>query len=218
MTTENFGRALSLVLKHEGGYVDHPADPGGATNRGITLATLSTWRGRKVTKAEVKALTVEEASAIYRANYWNVVKGDDLPAGVDLAVFDFAVNSGPARAAKHVQALVGTAADGVIGPKTLAAVKAKDPKDIIRRLTRSRLDFLSRLPTWPTFGRGWRARVLGVEREALAMAGEAPAPVPIPPPPDIEPAPAPVPQPAQPSGFFFVALKNFLEALFGRKA
>jgi len=218
MAVENFGESLTRVLKHEGGWSDHPKDPGGATNRGITLATLSTWRGRKVTKAEVKALTVEEAGAIYRANYWNVVKGDDLPAGVDFAVFDFAVNSGPARAARHLQALVGTAADGVIGPKTLAAVKAKDPKDLVRSLTRSRLDFLSRLDTWPIFGKGWRARVLDVEKAALAMAGEAPAPVPIPPPPDIEPAPVPVSQPATSGGFFFVTLKNFLEALFGRKA
>lgn len=218
MTTENFGRALTLVLKHEGGYVDHPADPGGATNRGITLATLSAWRGRKVTKAEVRALTEAEAAVIYRANYWNVIKGDDLPAGLDYAVFDFAVNSGPARAAKHLQALVGTAADGLIGPKTLAVVRAKEPTDLIRRLTRSRLDFLSALPTWPTFGKGWRARVQGVEKDALAMAGETPAPAPIPPPPDIEPVPVPVPQPAQPSGYFYAALKSFLEALFGRKA
>jgi lysozyme family protein len=215
MTTETFGRALSLVLKHEGGYVDHPRDPGGATNRGITLATLSAWRGRKVTKAEVKALTVEEAGAIYRANYWNVVKGDDLPAGLDYAVFDFAVNSGPARAAKHLQALVGADADGVIGPKTLAVVSGREPADLIRKLTKSRLDFLFALPTWPTFGKGWRSRVLGVETEALAMANSAPAPSPVPPPlpPDIEPAPVPVSQPAQPSGFFS-ALADFLKRIF----
>jgi lysozyme family protein len=213
MTTETFGRALSLVLKHEGGYVDHPRDPGGATNRGITLETLSRWRGRKVTKAEVKALTLEEAGAIYRANYWNVVKGDDLPAGLDYAVFDFAVNSGPQRAAKHLQALVGTAVDGVIGPKTLAAACARDPADLVRKLTRSRLDFLTALPTWPTFGRGWRNRVVGVEKEALAMVTGSPAPIPTPPPPDIEPASPPVSQPAQPSGFFS-ALADLLKRIF----
>jgi len=213
MTTETFGRALSLVLKHEGGYVDHPADPGGATNRGITLATLSTWRGRPVTKAEVKALTETEAAAIYRANYWNVVKGDDLPRGVDLAVFDFAVNSGPARAAKHLQALVGVDADGVIGPKTLAAIRSTKPSDLIRKLTRSRLAFLSGLPTWPTFGKGWRARVLGVEKEALAMAGDASGPILTPPPPDIEPPPVPVSQPAS-NGGFFSALADLLKRIF----
>jgi len=213
MTTDTFGRALSLVLQHEGGYVDHPRDPGGATNRGITLETLSRWRGRPVSKAEVKALSLEEAGAIYRANYWNVVKGDDLPAGVDYAVFDFAVNSGPQRAAKHLQAIVETKADGVIGPKTLAAVCAKDPAEIIRRLTRSRLDFLSRLPTWRTFGKGWRKRVVGVEREALAMVTGRPAPAPIPPPPDIAPPSVPVSQPAA-SGGFFSALTILLKRIF----
>ncbi|MBA1157744.1 glycoside hydrolase family 108 protein [Microvirga mediterraneensis] len=228
MTTETFGRALSLVLKHEGGYVDHPKDPGGATNRGITLTTLSAWRGRRVSKAEVKALTVEEAGAIYRANYWNVVKGDDLPAGLDYAVFDFAVLSGPARAAKHLQALVGTKADGVIGPQTLAAVRAGQPADLVRKLTKSRFEFLSSLPTWPVFGKGWRSRIVGVEQQARAMitAPAAPAPVPpppgserapAPPPPGIDPAPVPVSQPAT-SGGLFAALKGLLEARFGKKA
>ncbi len=105
MAAANFERALSLVLKHEGGFADHPADPGGATMMGITQATLAEWRGRPVTKDEVRALSRVEAGAIYRARYWDAVKGDDLPSGLDLAAFDYAVNSGPARAVRTIQGL-----------------------------------------------------------------------------------------------------------------
>ena len=99
MTAANFDRALTAVLRHEGGYVDHPSDPGGATNLGVTRATLAQWRGRAVSKAEVKALTRAEAAKIYRALYWDEIAGDALPAGLDFAVFDYCVNSGPGRAA-----------------------------------------------------------------------------------------------------------------------
>ena len=91
----NFERALSLVLEHEGGYVDHPRDPGGATNLGITLDTLSSWLGRVATKADVLALKVSDVGPIYRRRYWDTIEGDELPDGLDYAVFDFAVNSGP---------------------------------------------------------------------------------------------------------------------------
>jgi lysozyme family protein len=214
MTTETFGRALSLVLKHEGGYVDHPRDPGGATNLGVTIGTLSGWLGRPATKAEVKSLTVPAVSPIYRRNYWDKVRADELPCGVDYCVFDAAVNSGPARAAKWLQRAVNSPADGVVGSKTLEAVRALPASTIINRICDDRLNFLEGLPTWGTFGKGWRSRVEGVRKEALAMAKAASQP---PPPPDIEPAPVPVPQPAQTSGLF-AALKSLLEALFGRKA
>ena len=122
----SFGAALAFVLRQEGGYSDNPADPGGATNLGITRRTLAGWR--KVSpwwnlpKTAVQALSAAEAGEIYRALYWSPVAGDDLPAGLDLAVFDFAVNSGPDRAARALQGIVGVAVDGRIGPKTLAAV------------------------------------------------------------------------------------------------
>lgn len=167
-----FAACLAEVLRHEGGYVDHPNDPGGATNLGITRATLSDWRGRPVTKSEVRALTVAEASAIYRARYWDPVRGDALPPGVDLAVFDFAVNSGPGRAARTLQQVLGVTQDGAIGPITLAAIaRAPGPVTIIMDLCDARMRFLRGLGTWPTFGRGWTRRVAEVEAAAMGVAG-----------------------------------------------
>ncbi|MFC3706035.1 glycoside hydrolase family 108 protein [Devosia honganensis] len=174
MAKNNFTHALGEVLKHEGGYVDHPSDPGGATNLGITIGTLSGWLGRKATKAEVKALTVAGVTPIYRKNYWDVVRGDDLPAGLDLALFDFAVNSGPGRAAMTLQTILGVAADGKIGPITLAAIAKHSASLLINELCSHRLAFLERLSTWPTFGKGWSHRVASVRAEALSMAQSPP--------------------------------------------
>lgn len=174
----NYERALSAVLKHEGGYVDHPKDPGGATNLGVTIGTLSGWLGRKATKAEVKALTVKDVGPIYKRNYWDKVRGDDLPDGLDYAVFDFAVNSGPFKSASALQTILGVASDGEIGPITLAAVAKRPHAELINELCAHRLAFLERLSTWPTFGKGWSARVTGVRKLALEMAGQKPVPAP----------------------------------------
>lgn len=199
MARENFAASLEAVLKHEGGYVDHPADPGGATNMGITRKTLAGWRGvvpfTSLPKSAVKALGKTEAGQIYKARYWDVIRGDDLPAGLDYAVFDFAVNSGPARAAIYLQTIVGAAPDGKIGPLTLAAVAKHNPATIINDLCSQRLAFLERLSTWPTFGRGWSRRVSEVRALAHQMAtgkAEKPAkPVPAPSvPPDPKRPPA----------------------------
>lgn len=173
MTAPTFERALSLVLKHEGGYVDHPKDPGGATNLGVTIGTLSDWLGRKASKADVKALKPASVAPIYRKRYWDAVRGDELPAGVDYAVFDFAVNSGVARSVMALQRAVGVADDGKLGPITLKAIRNADPATLIRRLCTDRLSFLTRLTTWKTFGKGWLSRVQGVEREALKMAASS---------------------------------------------
>lgn len=176
MATHTFDAALALVLRHEGGFVDHPRDPGGATSMGITRATLAAWRGRPVDVDEVRRLTRAEAAAIYRARYWDAVRADALPAGLDYAVFDAAVNSGPRRAALWLQAALGVAADGRIGPASLAAAAAAEPAGAIRRLARIRLDFLRRLATWPAFGRGWARRVAEMEAAALVMARRGPNP------------------------------------------
>lgn len=175
MAADTFDRALALVLELEGGYVDHPEDPGGATNLGITRATLAKARGRPVTKAEVKVLARGEAGRIYRRLYWNPVRADDLPPGLDLAVFDFAVNSGPGRAIRSLQAVLGVVPDGQFGPATLAAASAASRADAIRALTRERLCFLRALATWPAFGRGWTSRTTRVEEAALAAVA-APGP------------------------------------------
>lgn len=168
--SERFARCVAEVLKHEGGYVDHPRDPGGATNRGITHLTLADWRGHPVTKADVQALGEQEAREIYRARFWNAVQGDRLPAGLDLAVFDFAVNSGPGRAARMLQQQLGVVADGAIGPVTLAAIRKVNASRLASGLCRARLAWMRGLSTWATFGKGWTARVVDVERVALEMA------------------------------------------------
>ncbi len=166
-----FDRALDAVLRHEGGYVDHPADPGGATKFGITLATLGDWRGRAVTKADVRALMREEAAVIYRARYWDAVRGNELPSGLDLALFDFAVNSGPSRAISTLQEALGVQVDGRIGPVTMAALGTWDTKTLVAALCERRLAFLRRLATFPLFGRGWTRRVEEIAREAKVLAG-----------------------------------------------
>jgi lysozyme family protein len=165
-----FDRSVALVLRHEGGFVHHPNDPGGATKFGIAHETLSRARGRAVSGDDVRALTREEAISIYRRLYWDTVRADDLPEPVALAVFDFAVNSGPLKAVQALQCVLGIQADGAVGPLTVAAAQGADAVQTVRRLTRKRLGFLARLATWPVFGRGWRRRVLAVEREALLLA------------------------------------------------
>ena len=169
MASENFEYCLRLTLKYEGGYVDHPADPGGATNLGITRRTLARYRGRAVSKAEVRALTRTEAAAIYRKYYWDAVHGDTLPAGVDAALFDHAVNSGPGAAIKCLQRALGVAVNGRMGPATLAALRAADPASLVSDLVARRRSFLMRLRTFRTFGRGWMRRVKAIETAALAM-------------------------------------------------
>lgn len=180
MTAANFDRALSLVLVHEGGYVNHPADPGGATNKGITQATYNAWRkSRGLATRSVKSITNAEVATIYRNNYWNAIRGDDLPSGVDYMAFDFAVNSGPRRSAQYLQRVVGVDDDGKIGPVTLAAVAKHDAVSVINLVLDRRLAWLKTLTTWKTFGKGWSNRIAGVRKDALAMIG-APAPQPSP--------------------------------------
>jgi lysozyme family protein len=169
-----FDLRLPVVLLHEGGFVQHPQDPGGATKFGITRETLARFRGTPVTVEDVRSLTTAEAAAIYRRLYWDPIRGDELPAGVDLAVFDFTVNSGPSRAVRTLQGALGVPQDGIIGPVTLAAAQVADPVALIRHLSRDRLRFLSRLAIWPVFGRGWRRRVLAVEQEAIRLAHSNP--------------------------------------------
>lgn len=176
MARASFDAALACVLRHEGGYSDHPDDPGGATMMGITRATLSRWRGQAVSKDEVLTLTRAEAAEIYRARYWHAVGGDLLPRGLDLAVFDFAVNSGPSRAIRALQQVLGVTIDGRIGRETLGAVQTGDAPVLIAALCANRIAFLKRLSTFATFGRGWMRRVHEVEQASLRLAaaeGEA---------------------------------------------
>ncbi|MGV3576176.1 MAG: glycoside hydrolase family 108 protein [Devosia sp.] len=169
---ERFQRCLTAVLQHEGGYVDHPSDPGGATNMGITRKTLARWRKvspwTDLPKSSVVSLKRDEAALIYRANYWNPSKAGDMPAGIDLALFDFAVNSGPDRAVRTLQAALGVAADGEVGPVTLAALRAADLARLVNDVCDRRLAFLNGLSTFAVFGRGWTRRVGDIRAAALA--------------------------------------------------
>jgi lysozyme family protein len=167
---ENFEKSLALILKHEGGYVDNPKDPGGATNLGCTKKVWEEWVGHEVTKEDIKALKVSDIAPLYKAKYWDAVKGDLLPAGVDYAVFDLAINSGPGRAAKTLQQVLNITADGQIGPATLSTLEAANPRDVATRVCEARLAFLQGLPTYGTFGKGWSRRVAEVEHIAFTMS------------------------------------------------
>lgn len=162
MAAGNFDVALRYVLGHEGGYVNHPKDPGGATNKGVTQAVYDNWRSRQgLAKQSVRKIADAEVSAIYKRQYWDVVGADDLPGGVDYAVFDFAVNSGPARAARYLQKCVGAKRDGLVGSETIAKSSERDEVDLIDQLCQERLKFVRGLKTYKTFGRGWERRIRG---------------------------------------------------------
>lgn len=173
----NFSQALAHVLKYEGGYSDHPSDPGGATNLGITRAVLGEWLGREASKAEVRALRPETAAAIYRARYWDAARCDELPDGMDLAVFDCAVNQGVGRAARFLQQAAGVTADGKIGPRTLAAVASADAGELLREFMARRMNAYGLLATlFRTFGLGWSRRLMATLTLAATMQQLRPAP------------------------------------------
>lgn len=166
---ENFDEALKAILHHEGGFVNHPKDPGGMTNLGVTKRVWEEWVGHEVDEKAMRALTPETVGPMYKTKYWDKIKGDDLPTGVDYAVFDAAINSGPGRAAKWLQSVVGAVPDGAIGAGTLGKVAAMDAEDIVEKYQETRLAFMQSLPTWDTFGKGWGRRVTEVKEAALKM-------------------------------------------------
>lgn len=168
----NFDEALRRLLVHEGGYSNHPDDPGGPTNFGITIFDFRKYLKPDASAADVGAMKLDDAKAIYRAKYWDALKCDALPAGVDYAVFDYGVNSGVSRAAKVLQRQCGVTDDGVVGAATLRAVAAHPPRRLIENICGERLAFLQRLRTWPVFGKGWGRRVAQVKTAALAMTDD----------------------------------------------
>lgn len=169
MARGNLQACLSVTLPHEGGYVDHPADPGGATNMGITHKTLADYRGRAVTKQDVRNLSLTEATKIYEKRYWYPINGEMLPYGVDLATFDAGVNSGVSRGAKWLQRAVGAKQDGRVGPETLRLTAADDGDAVVRKLCAARLSFVQGLGTFKVFGKGWSRRIADIEAKGVAM-------------------------------------------------
>ena len=167
----NFPASLALILKSEGGFVNHPRDPGGVTNLGVTRNVWKDWVKHDVDEAEMRSLTPELVAPLYKANYWDACRCDDLPRGVDYAVFDSAVNMGPFRAAKLLQAALGVTADGSIGRATIAAATSADPVDLLEAFSQGKEEFYKSLPTFQTFGKGWLNRVAHVQDAAEGMMG-----------------------------------------------
>jgi lysozyme family protein len=171
MAASNWQKAFEQMLASEGGYVNHPSDPGGMTNLGVTKRVWEEWVGRESNEKEMRSLTPEMVAPLYKRKFWDACKCDELPTGVDYLVFDFAVNAGPGRSAKILQTAVGVPADGGIGPITLAAVKAQDPVELIEKFSRAKEDFYRSLNTFDTFGKGWLNRVAAVKIKANTMLG-----------------------------------------------
>jgi len=167
---QNFNAALGFLLQHEGGFVVNPQDPGGMTNLGVTMATWQQYVGHPVTGADMRNLTLTNVSPLYHDCYWRVVQGDDLPSGLDYAVFDCAVNSGTPKAIRIFQSILGVKTDGVMGSKTIAALSGKSTTDLINQYCDERLRFLRALPTWADFGAGWGRRIEEVRAQALTLA------------------------------------------------
>ena len=165
----NWDEALRHILKYEGGYVNHPADPGGMTNLGVTKRVWEEWTGKPATEVDMRALTPEMVGPLYKTRYWDAVRGDDLPSGIDLCVFDAAVNAGVGRASKFLQQAVGVTADGQIGPKTVEATTAKPADEIVAKFCDLREAHYKSLPTFATFGKGWMRRLASVESEAQTL-------------------------------------------------
>jgi len=168
-----FDDALAAVLKEEGGFVNDSRDPGGMTNLGVTKQTWEAYTRKPATTADMKALTPAKVAPLYRDRYWRVAGCDVMPPALALCVFDFAVNAGPGRAAKFLQMISGSSADGQVGPATLKAVQqavaAKGLPEIIRRYMNARRDYYRSLPNFGVFGKGWLARCDRMETQALRM-------------------------------------------------
>ena len=165
----NYDKCLKTILHHEGGYVNHPKDPGGETNLGVTKRVYEEHGGTK----DMKDLLVEDVAPIYKKGYWDKMKGDDLPGGLDLCVFDFGVNAGPGRAAKFLQQMIGTTVDGGIGPNTLAKVeeyiRENGEHESVKKYQEMRQKYYEQLSTFDTFGKGWTRRVEETTKLALDL-------------------------------------------------
>jgi lysozyme family protein len=165
---DNLMKTTEWILVHEGGYVNHPKDPGGPTNMGVTQRVYDSWRVRNgKPKQSVRNITKKEVISIYKDQYWDKIWGDFLPSGLDYSLYDFAVNSGPTRAIKFIQRLVGVKEDGVMGNVTLGAILSnKNIEKLIIDLNYARWNWLKKLRHFSTFGKGWTRRVMG-EKEGV---------------------------------------------------
>ena len=169
----NFDMSFDRVMQSEGGYVWDKDDAGGETNLGVTIGAWGAYLGRAIQPGEMKALTKDAVKPFYKQMYWDKVRGDDLPVGVDYAVFDFAVNAGTSRAAKFLQRAVGAVDDGAIGPGTMALVAKITPGKLLENFAEQKEAFYNTLaeknPTQQKFLKGWLNRVASVQTAATSM-------------------------------------------------
>lgn len=195
MAASTYPEAIRRLLMHEGGYTNHPSDPGGPTNFGITIHDYRKYIKADGTADDVRRMTVNEAKDIYKSKYWNSQRCSDLPAGVDYSIFDYGVNSGIGRSGKVLRRVCGLPDNTHrVDDKVLAYVKARDPAELVKAINGERLSFLKRLKTWPVFGKGWGRRVAEVNNYSLALTkGSAPAPFPV---PDVAPGKGEIPKPS----------------------
>jgi lysozyme family protein len=168
--TKNFRDCLELVLKSEGGYIDHPKDPGGRTNLGVTQRVWEEWVGHPVTEKDMRELTPEKVAPMYEMRYWRTSYCEKLPRGLDLLVFSMAVNAGAGRSVKLLQDAIGVLPDGVIGPRTMAKINEANVETLIDKFSEARTAFYKGLKTFPVFGKGWLSRTDKERLEALDMA------------------------------------------------
>ena len=164
-----FKKCLELVLKSEGGYVDHPSDPGGRTNLGVTQRVWEEWVGHPLSEKDMKALTPEKVAPMYEMKYWRTSYCEKLPQGLNLLVFSMAVNSGSGRAVKLLQRCLGLVEDGIIGARTMAKIQECRVADLIERYSATRKEFYEGLKLFPVFGKGWLNRVEKERLEALEL-------------------------------------------------
>ena len=166
---DNWTECLAQILKSEGGFANLKHDSGGITNMGVTKKTYENWVGREVTEQEMRDLKVEDVAPIYKERYWARVRGDELKDGCDLLLFDLAVHSGPRRSVKIAQETAGTVVDGLIGPKTIAAINSMDQTEFIKKFSENRLAFYKRIEAWKHFENGFRNRVKKTQIAAQQM-------------------------------------------------
>lgn len=172
----NCEKIIKEGLVYEGGFVNHRNDPGGATNRGITLSTFRQTLKPKATVDDLKKLTIDQAVHIYKKNYWDKLSCDQLPSGVDAVTYDFGINSGVYRSATYLQEILGVPGDGKIGPLTIKTCEEADPSEVVNRMCDDRLAFMQRAKhpqtgklLWDTFGSGWQKRVDHNRKFALGL-------------------------------------------------
>jgi len=168
--TGNFKECLDLVLKSEGGFVNHPSDPGGMTNLGVTKRVWEEYTGHEADEKTMRGLTPEKVAPLYEQRYWRPTYCEVLPRGLDFVVFSMGVNGGPGRAVKLLQQSIGCVPDGVVGERTMALIKQSNAADLIAKYSNARRVYYESLKTFPVFGRGWLSRVNKEEQEALNMA------------------------------------------------